>query len=693
MMESQRKYLVDFGPSQADDDGVSPPEARPSAAPEGQYQQALERIEGLERELKYLRAYSSREDPHSSFCFLFDASPLPCWIHDEESLEVLCANQVACDLYGYTAEEFATLTLADLRAPEDLPVSSELRLSDDSKNERWVHRTKSGERRVVDESVQQVYWGTRRAWLVFVIDVTDYYYAEEALRAGEQRYRDIFDGANDAIYLHDLVGNFSAVNEAMARLSGLDKVALLKSNIIDMVAPEHVDKMKAMIAARLGGDCESTYEIEIVPRQGGRRWLELNSRLIFRGGMPCGVLGIGRDITERKAAEWLIEDQRRFIDRVTAIAPVAIFIYDVASDRLRHVNPWASQILGYSQQQLLDATGSMLIKSGCVTDEQHPENRWINSAGADGNILPREFQAVRTDGSVRVIEARAVVFTRNPDGSPRELLGVAQDITERQQAQEQLATYADELRRKNEELAQALAAAQEATRLKSQFLANMSHEIRTPMNGIIGMTSLLLDTPLNTEQTEFAETVRDSAETLLTVINDVLDYSRIEAGRMALEPAIFDVRKMVRGLNSLFAERASRKRLAFTCRVSESVPQALRGDALRLRQVLVNLLGNALKFTENGWVSMVGDAVIEDAGALVTFTVADSGIGIPSEALPRIFESFTQADGSITRKYGGTGLGLAISKQLVEMMGGVIEVESEPGQGSTFRVKLPLGLR
>jgi PAS domain S-box-containing protein len=335
----------------------------------------------------------------------------------------------------------------------------------------------------------------------------------------------------------------------------------------------------------------------------------------------------------------------------------------------KRVNPAFHRVLGWSEEQLLAQPFTSFIHPDDVPATLHEVETL--SAGIPTVSFENRYRCA--DGTYRHI-----LWTAYPEGETGLLYGVGRDITTRKQAEEALRSSTEALRRAKE-LAEA------ASRAKSEFLANMSHEIRTPMNGILGMTELALGTKLTREQREYLEMARSSADSLMVVINDILDFSKIEAGKLQLEAVSFSLRDTLGDALKALALRAGQKELELACEIAPDLPDDFVGDPTRLRQVIVNLVGNAIKFTDRGEIVVAARAeAVSAEEACLHVSVRDTGIGIPREKQGLIFEAFSQADSSTTRRYGGTGLGLTITSCLVALMGGRIWVESEPGQGSTF---------
>jgi len=395
-------------------------------------------------------------------------------------------------------------------------------------------------------------------------------------------------------------------------------------------------------------------------------------------GKVLRYVSIRTDITKRKAADELLTQQGRFYERISETLGEGIYVQDV-DGRCIYMNSEAERLLGWSREEFLG----------------RPVHNTIHTQTADGTKLHGRdcaiMQAIQQTGSAMLEDQ---VFVRK-DGTVFPVALTSRASTNAQGKMETLVVaFSDITERKQTELAmrQAKEAAEQAARVKGDFLANMSHEIRTPMNGIIGMTHLALDTDLNSEQREYIGMVKTSADALLTIINDILDFSKIDSGKMTVEVIEFSLEAMLRDTMKALAVRAHQKGLELLLHVASNVPDRVQGDPGRIRQVLLNLVGNAIKFTEHGEIEVevtrLADATA--AHARLSFSVRDTGIGIPSDKFDAIFNSFSQADTSTTRKYGGTGLGLTISAQLVALMGGQIQLQSAVGAGSIFYFTLDM---
>ncbi len=505
------------------------------------------------------------------------------------------------------------------------------------------------------------------------------------LRDRELYLRTLFDNVIDGIITSDENGVIESANQATERIFGYTVTELVGNNL-SMLMPqpyreEHDGYLESHRKSRLSRVIGVGREVVGLRKTGEQFPIDLAISELVADGRHTFV-GILRDITERRKAEDDLQKSRQRLMDVTANIPGAVFQLErggPAGRRFLFVSEGIERLHGFTARELID-NPTVMIES-VYKDDAPAIIEGLRAALQSGTGYKFTYR-VQRNGEVRWLTASAVPQMQS-SGEPV-WSGVVIDVTAAKETERKINAYA-------EQLSAAVERAEAATKAKSEFLATMSHEIRTPMNGVIGMTGLLIETHLTTEQRDYAETIRSSGEALLTIINDILEFSKIEAGKLDLEYRAFDLRSVVEESLEVVAPTAHRKGLELCAPLDDSIPAGLIGDPARLRQILLNLLSNALKFTEAGEVvlSVTRENKKYDGATGVRFEIRDTGIGISQTAQARLFQSFSQADSSTTRRFGGTGLGLAICKRLVELMGGEIGVNSSAGAGSIFWFTIP----
>jgi two-component system, sensor histidine kinase and response regulator len=594
----------------------------------------------------------------------------------------LSANPMLARIYGYDSPEEMITAIADIEqqlyVEPDRREEFARRIRENGYVTRFESQVYRKDRSVIwiSESAREVrdqlgqllyYEGT-------VEDITERKRAEEALLDSEVLYHSLVECLPQNIFRKDRAGRFIFANGRFCGTVGRALENIVGQTDYDLFPPE--------LAAKYQYDdhrvMEAQETLEIVeehqtPDRGKIYVQVVKTPLYDADGNVIGVQGIFWDVTERRKMEEELAYERDLLRQLLENIPDSIYFKDRESRFLR-VGKVLAQKFG-----LCDPAEAMGKSDADFFTEEHAQEalrdeNYIIRTGQP--IVGKMEKEIWPSGQERWVLTTKMPF-RDRSGTVIGTFGVSKDITPLKDAERELARARD--------------LALESARLKAEFLANMSHEIRTPMNCIIGMAGLLIDTELSEEQRDFAETIRNSADSLLTIINDILDFSKIEAGKLGIERVPFDLLETVENTVELLAEQAEAKGLELALWTDTNVPRRACGDPGRIRQVLTNLLGNAIKFTDRGEVLVRVTCQSQTESEMeIRVAVSDTGIGVVPAVQQKLFEAFTQADGSLTRRYGGTGLGLAISKQLVELMGGGIGMASTQGEGSTFWFTLRL---
>jgi len=626
-----------------------------------------------------------------------NALPVPVYIKGPDG--AICFVNAAMLAHSKRpAEFFLGKRNGDFTTPEEAELldrdDQQVRGGTRSVSERTVHHFGTPASYVVTkERLPGTSWGD--ALIGCLYDNTTH----QRMRAELAKERDFVNAVLQAsaaiVTVFDTEGRVVQCNRACEEVTGYSS-AELKGKVFweFLVDPESKARSQERFQQIVAAGSLPVFENEWVSKTGERRRMSFSTTVLHGpDGAVQNVISTGIDITQRyKAEQELLKSVTEFRS-IWETSREPMCLTDERGSILR-ANTAFAQVMGREEESLKGAE----IASLCQPEDQPAMRRWHADHFAARNSPPTsEYDIHFADGRCGSFEISATVI--HIPGQPSQLLSIYRDVTEQKRNGENLARAKEAVEIANRDLLEANRYLQETNRLaqdmaeraetlnaaKSEFLANISHEIRTPLNAILGMTGLALQTELQPDQREYMELVRSSADALLILVNDVLDFSKYEAGRLELHPEPFDFRALLQETLKPLAVKAAVNRVDFRCNVDADVPDRLIGDGYRLRQILLNLVGNAVKFTPIGTVEIqIRTRLIKDSNIVLHFAIKDTGIGIPLSKQARIFEPFTQADGSATRKYGGTGLGLSIVAGLVRLMNGEVWFESTSGKGSTF---------
>ena len=606
---------------------------------------------------------------------------------------------------GWDTESFMHATIFDLVHPEDHEDTQLqlLRLAAGQHTINFNSRCKT--RNNIYKTLQWTVVPELSTGFLFAIarDVTEEKLKEQQLAASEKKLSAFFENSQGLMCTHDLKGKFLSFSSSGAALLGYTREEMLELSLFDIVQEGKRDDLNDYLnlLQEIG---YARGEIVLKNRDNSTRLWTFNNVLVSDNNDLSTVVCNAIDINDRYN---LVTSRKLMDDILQAASEVSIIATDL-SGRITVFNSGAEKLLGYTAQEIIGKQSVhifhlpeemvQLAKEFPELRDTDPNSFEVISKQFDyTDFALRDFTYVRKDGTHRLVSLVGTPI-RDTKNKITGYLGIATDITERKEIENSL--HREKIRLsdnvsamilQSEELKAAKQLAEQASIAKSEFLANMSHEIRTPLNGVIGFTDLVLKTHLNETQSQYLSIVNQSANTLLGIINDILDFSKIEAGKLELDVQKFDLYEMACQATDIITYTIQSKGLEMLLNISSDLPRFIWSDAIRLKQILINLLGNAAKFTEKGEVELKIEVLASEGGqTMLRFGVRDTGIGIKHDRQWKIFEAFSQEDGSITKKYGGTGLGLTISNKLLGLMGSQLELKSRPGAGSFFYFDLSL---
>lgn len=604
----------------------------------------------------------------------------------------LRVNRSLCEIVGYSEAELLATDFQAITHPDDLEADlSHVRdmlagtIQTYQMEKRYFHKQGHIVHILLAVSLVRDTEGQPLYFISQIKDNTERKQMEESLRDKEELFRTFLDFAPSAMFMKTTEGRYVLTNQYFEQVCRSERESITGKTDEELFPRDIADQYRANDRQVL--EAEHAMEFEETSRNDN----EWNTNIVVkfpvrdRVGRIYATGGIATNITARKRAEAAVQEQEARLRAIMDHAVDGIITID-ARGTIETFNPAAERLFGYSATEVTGLNVKVLMPDPYRREHDGYLACYHETGQAKVIGVGREAVGLRKDGSTFPLDlAVSEIYL----GDRRFFTGIIRDITERKAAESQMEQVAREMEIRNRELANAHEQALAATRAKSEFLATMSHEIRTPMNAIVGMVDLLQATALSAEQQEYVGRFSRATTSLLDLINDVLDLSKIEAGHLELESVPFDLHDLIGKTAELMAVRAHAKQLELVAFVHPDIPASVISDPTRLRQVFVNLVGNAIKFTEHGEVVI---RLIPDKTQRgnIRCSVTDTGIGIPEDKLQTIFDSFTQVDSSTTRRYGGTGLGLSISKRIVELMGGCILIESRPSEGTTFSFVVPL---